>query len=257
MLRAGAALALPRDCAGCGRQDQVLCRRCVRHLGEPVRCEQLTGHLDGSTEPLLPTWALAAYTGAVRHAILAWKSGGRPDLAEPLTTAIARAARTVALQLPGPGATVAAPVLVVPAPSAAHRRRSGRFVVGELADAVGGGLAGAGGGAVAVIDPLRRRAATSHLLDAAARGRDRSRAVRCLVSLPGARCLLVDDVVTTGATLAACARALRESGATVLGAVTLAVTMPPGASSELLRQLPGSCQRDASGELLRGDGRVV
>lgn len=83
VLRAGAALALPRDCAGCGRQDRVLCRRCARQLGDPVRCEQLTGHLDGTTGPLLPTWALAGYGGGVRHAVLAWKSGGRPDLAAP------------------------------------------------------------------------------------------------------------------------------------------------------------------------------
>ncbi|UTT58357.1 ComF family protein [Cellulosimicrobium cellulans] len=45
---------------------------------------------------------------------------------------------------------------------------------------------------------------------------------------PVVACLLVDDVVTTGATLAACERALTSAGALVLGAVALAATPSPG-----------------------------
>ncbi|WP_194216608.1 ComF family protein [Cellulosimicrobium cellulans] len=45
---------------------------------------------------------------------------------------------------------------------------------------------------------------------------------------PVVPCLLVDDVVTTGATLAACERALTSAGALVLGAVALAATPSPG-----------------------------
>ena len=43
----------------------------------------------------MPTWAVALYAGPVRHAVLAWKSGGRPDLAAPLTAAVEVAARAV------------------------------------------------------------------------------------------------------------------------------------------------------------------
>lgn len=225
VLRALGRLVLPRECAGCGRPDRTLCRGCSGMLGAPVRCEELTLQLAG----VLPTWALAVYAGPVRHAVLAWKSGGRPDLAAPLTAAIERAAAGLPL---GRDPTAPDRLVVVPAPSGAARRRAGRFVVGELADALGRGLAGAAGCEVAVLDVLRRRGGSSHLLGAAARGRDRAHAVRCLTRLPaGSACVLVDDVVTTGATLAAAAAALREAGGEVLGAVVLAVTAPPGSGS--------------------------
>ncbi|MEZ2370700.1 ComF family protein [Arthrobacter sp. RCC_34] len=65
-----------------------------------------------------------------------------------------------------------------------------------------------------------------------------SRAFRCAYggdALTGARCVLVDDVLTTGATLAEAGRVLEEAGARVLGAVAIAATRPPahrGSSQE-------------------------
>ncbi len=53
-----------------------------------------------------------------------------------------------------------------------------------------------------------------------------SRAER-LAGVAGRRCIIVDDVLTTGATLAEAARALHLSGAVVAGAVVLAATRPP------------------------------
>jgi predicted amidophosphoribosyltransferase len=46
----------------------------------------------------------------------------------------------------------------------------------------------------------------------------------------GKRCIIIDDVLTTGATLAEAARALHRSGAIVAGAVVLAATRPPDSS---------------------------
>ena len=62
--------------------------------------------------------------------------------------------------------------------------------------------------------------------------------------LAGRRCIIVDDVLTTGATLSEAARALHSAGAVVAGAVVLAATRPPGSAGS------GPASAEA-----RGDGR--
>lgn len=243
-------LVLPLTCAGCGLPCHRLCPACAAHWWPvPRRCEHGAGRLDlmDGAGPL-PVWALAENVGTMRATVVAWKDRGRAELTGWLTGAVRRAAPAL-LTVPGPlsgpeGVVPDAPttdgLLVVPAPSSpAGARRRGEDLVAHLARAVAQGLSDGGAparshrclrlvghGRDQVGLGLRGRAA-----NLSGRTRLRPGAVK---HLPGTRVLLVDDVLTTGATLAACRRVLTAAGARVLGAVVLAVTPPPGAGASWL-----------------------
>ncbi|WP_092862620.1 ComF family protein [Quadrisphaera sp. DSM 44207] len=215
------AVVLPVACAGCGAPDVVLCRACRR----PLRAGP--GEVAPRARPPAPgcppTWAAAAYEGPVREAVVAFKDGGRSDVLRWLGPALARAA-TAALEA-GPAG---APWVLVPVPSArASVRRRGRDVVADLAGAAAARMR-ADGQDVRVA-PLLRPARALHDqagLDAAARALNLAgaHALRRGRSAAGLRCVLVDDVVTTGATLAEGARALRAAGAAQVHAAVVAAT---------------------------------
>lgn len=223
------SVVLPRSCVGCGAWDRAVCRDCRGIWAQPPRrCEEDTVHLAaqeyGRARLGLPVWALAPYRGAARRMILGWKSGRRPDGAAVLVPAVQHAAGLIAGQL-GP----AGPVVVVPAPSGLRRRVARRFVAGALAAGVARGLAGSGIEVVEVADVLRTRGASIHSLGA--RARSGARAIRLRRgSLVPDQALLVDDVVTTGATAAAARDVLQSQGAQVLGVVVLAATPSPRSS---------------------------
>ncbi len=243
---------LPVECAGCGLLDVPLCEGCAAALTTaPRRCEGAAPRLDrvdGSAP--LPVWAVTPYVGPVRELVVAWKDRGRADLDRALHESVRRAGAvlgarlvTAARLLSGPEAP--ARLVVVPAPSTgAARRARGRDPVLDLARAFGAGVAsadppeGVDVGApvdlsVASVLTQRRRTRDQVGLGSRARGgrlegavTSRERAVRRLL-VRGTSCVVVDDVLTTGATLAACETVLREHGASVLGAFVLAATPPP------------------------------
>ncbi len=252
-------LLLPVECPGCGQWDVPLCADCARVLdGCPWRCESGAPMLaavpgepsaadpggadadvaDPDVGPRLPVWALAVYAGATRGVVLAWKNGSRRDLARTVEVVARRAGRAWGDALLEEGRWPDTDLVVVPAPSGARRRLAGRFVVGPLAGAVAQGLATAARGPattgrapaarVTAVDALRRGRGRAHQtgLGVAARGANR-RDMRLVRSLPpGTACVLVDDVLTTGATLAECRRTLVSAGHDVVGALVLAATPP-------------------------------
>ncbi|WP_278235110.1 ComF family protein [Isoptericola sp. AK164] len=238
MLTDLARLVVPVVCPGCGLPDVPWCPGCARAaVGGPARRVEAGAprldRLDGAGP--LPTWALADYAGAVRDLVVAWKDRGRADLDRLLVPALRRAAGTTAPRLRA--AAASRPVAVVPAPSAPGARwRRAREPVRTLADAVADGLAAAGLRA-RVVPALRRRPSRDQVgLGARARGRN----LAASVALRHGRlrqptvCVLVDDVLTTGATLAVAEQVLGRGGHQVLGAFVLAATPPPdGAATRL------------------------
>lgn len=212
-----ARLLLPTDCAGCGREDVPLCRTCHHELAGRAR------RVPALTDPGAPsTWCTAAYAGATRQVVVAWKDRGRHDLAPALGGALARSAEAALVQV-GAG-----PVLLVPAPSsrAATRARGGDLLAGVARRAAR--VLRRHGWDVRVLGVLRQRAGVRDQSGLGIASRSSNVEGSFRVGGPGlgpaSRCLLVDDVVTTGSTLAEAARAVGRTGAVVLGAAVVAAT---------------------------------
>jgi predicted amidophosphoribosyltransferase len=248
LARAALDLVLPVTCAGCGTGGVQVCPACAAvWSAAPHRCET------GAARWPPPVWALAVHEGRVRRLLVAWKDGGRADLTGWLSAAGRRAGRwlaatgrmRVATGLPGARAVPDPPaLLVVPAPpSASGARRRGEDLVASVARAVADGLSDGGLPATGV-RVLRLRGGGPDQVGLGARGRSANRAGRVLLRRGGAArvagrdVLLVDDVLTTGATLAECRRALEGAGARVRGAVVLVVTRSPGTRTGRL-ETPG------------------
>ncbi|GLZ10309.1 hypothetical protein Acsp04_05440 [Actinomadura sp. NBRC 104425] len=211
-------LVLTEPCAGCGVAVGLLCGRCAAWLGTPARRVTRPTALP----PGLPCpWAVAAYEGPVRSMLVAHKEHGRTALARPLGAALARAVQAA---LSEPGGPRDPPTAVVPVPSSRSAvRRRGHDPTRRMTDAAVRALHTPG---LVRLDALRhrRKVADQAGLTAAERAANLQGALEPKRPLPGHRVVLVDDVVTTGATLAEAARALTEAGATVAAIATLAAT---------------------------------
>ncbi|MEV6278336.1 ComF family protein [Nocardia sp. NPDC051832] len=100
-------LILPDSCAGCDRPGTGWCPACAGTLGPPVRVHP-------RTDPGVPCWALSPYAGPPRRAVLAAKERGRRDLSDPLGQALAsglarlRAGRHTLVLVPAPSRATAA-----------------------------------------------------------------------------------------------------------------------------------------------------
>jgi predicted amidophosphoribosyltransferase len=217
-------VVFPADCAGCGARGALACARCVAALSGPASL----AWPDPAPPGLPPPSSVTAYSGPCRDLLLAYKERGavglRGALAVPLAAALLAAATTAA------GDLIGRQLIVVPAPSAgrAVRARGDDVVLAMTRRAAS--ILRRGGIRVRVVPALRhgRLVTDSAGLSAPARAANLAgalsvrRALREAVT--GAPVVLADDLITTGATLAEAARVLRECGAVVIGAATVAAT---------------------------------
>lgn len=219
-------LAAPSACAGCGRPGIRWCADCQAVLAAPrPRAWRPTPCPPG----LPPTWAGHPYEGPVRAAVVAWKEEGRVDLTGVLAGAL-REVLAVALASSGPhtrALRAGHPVALVPAPSArAGSRARGRRPVPEMARAA------AHPSLVVEALDLVRKVRDQAGLTATERSRNLVGAVAVRAAsrgrIEGVPCVLVDDVITTGATLQECSRALLSAGSGPVLAVTIAATVRRG-----------------------------
>ncbi|MFD5791352.1 ComF family protein [Streptomyces sp. NPDC127037] len=199
-------LVLPVSCGGCGRQRTELCEACGAQVygGVPRRVRP-------SPEPpgLPVVHAAAGYEDAVRAVLLAHKERGVLGLARPLGTALAGAVRAGAGR-----AQDGRPLLLVPVPSARRAVAArGHDPARRIALAAAAHLRRTGV-PVTVTAVLRQRRAVADQSGLTAAERRANLAGALDVAAGGGRLLaagrvvLVDDLLTTGATLAEAARAL-------------------------------------------------
>lgn len=200
------AVVAPTSCAGCAVPDRSLCPACASALLPQVREVDLHG---------MPVEYAHDYGGVVRATLAAFKDGGRTDVAAHLAPALAAAVHA-ALRANGAFPSVSAAHLVTVPSSRAARRARGYSPVGLL-------LAHAGLRTEPALR-ARRQGADQSGLSAEARRENRDHWLQPRSWVAGERVILVDDILTTGATLSEARRALESAGAHVIGAAVLART---------------------------------
>lgn len=188
-------LVLPLECGGCGAPATRWCAACAAELsvaaGEP--------HVvSPRVDPQVPVFALGRYAGVRRQAILAMKEHGRRDLVAPLACAL-----IVGVDHLLSWGMLENPLTMVPAPTRrwAARRRGGD-PVSRMARIAGATLGRHHD--VTVVPALRMRALARDSVGLGASARERNITGRVLLrgQRPRNEVVLVDDIITTGATRA-------------------------------------------------------
>jgi ComF family protein len=197
-------LLFPPRCVGCGRVGAVWCDSCghtLESLAVTVRTREVEG---------VRVIASGAHEGILQEAVQGLKYHGLRMLAHPLGARVADAVSST-------GQTFDA-VIAVPTPPQRLRLRGynqAQLIAESTAQRLGVPcLSGA-------LTRARETRSQVGLTRAERRQNVRGAFIALAVQVRGLRVLIVDDVCTTGATLAACASALREADASAVMAATV------------------------------------
>lgn len=214
-MRAVLDVLLPPACAGCGVSGALLCRTCARSLPPSFDPADRFAAADAGVvvgDEFAVAIAAFAYAGAMRKALVALKYTGASRLAAVLARPALPALRRV-IAISGPAA-------LVPVPVHEERRRIRGY---NQADLLAKELAGIAG--LPLVDLLLRTRATTkqHRLNRTARLANLRGAFEVREGLRVPQTLiLVDDIITTTATLEACASVARAGGAEEVYALAIA-----------------------------------
>lgn len=231
MLDSVLALLVPPRCLACGGAARdPLCAACraglpwLRDACPRCALPRPCAPCPAARQAFRVAWAPVAYDGPARALVHALKFHAHLAAADAMAAQMAAAwpRGGPAAPQPGPPATLAAALAdapLVPAPFAPARRRARGFDPAEL---LARRLAARTGRPV--VRCLRRADGAGRQVGAARAARLRAAGVVAHGRPPPAA-VLVDDVHTTGATLDACARALRAAGTRIVGAATYARTV--------------------------------
>ncbi|MFT4011206.1 MAG: phosphoribosyltransferase family protein [Nocardioidaceae bacterium] len=208
-------------CAGCAIPGRALCATCRAGLPHGARLSMPTP----SPEGLLPVYAAGEYDGVVRSLVLAHKERNRLALAGPLGLVLASVVADLPLD--------PVPVRLVPVPSARSVTRArGHDPLLRVTRSAASVLRAAGVDARATrLLSVRRRPEDQAGLGSEARQANLAGAfavpagrARAVPASQDSTWVLVDDVVTTGATLRAAQSALESAGVPVAVAACIAAT---------------------------------
>lgn len=212
------SLVAPHECLSCGKEGSLLCGWCLPEAFPPLpsrcyKCAKITKNSEvckscRRTSPLRHVWVRTEYAGVMKDLVAAYKfnhaRAGARVAAEALADALP--------YLPG--------TIIMPVPTATTRVRQRGF---DHADLLVKELAGRLNRVY--IHALSRQGQSRQVgTKRAQRLKQMAGAFRASrpAEIYGAHVLLIDDVVTTGATLEAAARTLKKAGAKSVNAVVLA-----------------------------------
>jgi len=214
-------LILPLECGGCGAPSTRWCAACAAELSVAADQPRV---VNPRIDPQVPVFALGRYAGARRQAILAMKERGRGDLVAPLARALALGVHRLLVW-----GMVETPLTIVPAPTrrSAARRRGGDPVTRVAKLARLSLAASPERPEISVVRALRMRALARDSVGLTTSARERNVAGRVLLrgnrgKLVGTEVVVVDDVVTTGATARESVRILQTAGTPVAAVLTIA-----------------------------------
>lgn len=210
-------LIWPTECVGCGLENRDFCAIClteVHSLGPLLQGETLLGI--GT-----PVFAYGVYDGPLRSLLVAYKHEGRVGFVRHLAPLLGEGVRAAMKSHGG-----VSPLLLVPVPSRASRvRERGYHHLDELLRAALRRQSASRSRILHALKPQRGRTGQVGL-DVAGRERNASLlSVRRskIAMLRNRDVVLVDDVITTGATVRAAKNALEQAGARVISVVSLCV----------------------------------